>query len=133
MNPFCVPLILGTPSVATDTMLVVFISLAFKQFTTASQMSPLRVWPFSGINYIFSSCGPSKFTSLHNSAICSISLTSLDSSQAMENAGAELMSAIFWTADVFCHLNGPVLDGLCRERHISNFRNNFTFTFQVRK
>lgn len=68
-------------SVATEIRWLVFISLVFKQSNTASQMSSPRVWPVSGINSMNSFCGPAEFTYPHNSAICSILLTSFDSSQ----------------------------------------------------
>ena len=60
-------------------------------------MSSPRVWPFKGINSINSSCGPAEFTYRQNSAICSISLLYLDSSQAIEYATAEFIS-------LFCYL-----------------------------
>lgn len=83
-KPLCAPAILGAPSVAIVTRWVVFISLALKQSSTASQMSSPRVLHFSVISSTICSCGPAEFTYWQNSAICSLSPLSLDSSQAIE-------------------------------------------------
>ena len=85
---------LGAGSVATDIRWVVFMPFVLKHSKIALQISSPRVWSFSGIKLIIYSCGPAEFTYRQNSAICSISLLSLDSSQVIEYATAEFTSFI---------------------------------------
>ena len=93
---------------------------ALKHSKLALQISSPRVWSFSGINSIISSRGPAEFTLWQNSAICSISLLSKDSSQAIEYATAECIFN-FLFGDVFCLSGGSVFISFCREWYVTDF------------
>lgn len=76
---------------------------------------------------------------MHDSTICSMSDTSLDPSHATEYAvkivriRVKIYVPNLLTGDVCCDFNGPVFNCFCRERHVSDFLNKFTFVAKVRE
>lgn len=80
---------------------------------------------------MISSCGPSEFMYLRNSAVGSVSFTSLDSSQAIENAGAWLMTSICWPV-MFVAILMALFTRLFAEKHISGLQNGGMDIFNER-